>query len=133
MQVDQGAKGDVDDPECSSSLLSAPPTSAPPPPPPPAPPRPIQPWYRRCRAKLFVLATSTLAFMTAVLYFLGESKVAVAAFDSTLKQLAGSNITFESWKSNITEAVISAVRSAAHIYGSLQGDEEGGGEQPADD
>lgn len=81
---------------------------------PPAPP-PQSPWYRRCRAKLFLSFTSTVTLLAALLYFAAESKVIVAAFDATLKQLIGNvgNFTFDSLKQNLTEALTTAVRSAS--------------------
>lgn len=73
------------------------------------------PWYRRCRAKLFLSFTSTIALLTALIYFGAESKVVVAAFDVTVKQLVGNagNFTFESLKQNLTEVLTTAVRSAS--------------------
>lgn len=98
-----------DEAECSPPLISKPP-STPPPPPPPA-----SPWYRRCRAKLFLSFTSTVALLTALIYFGAESKVVVAAFDAGIKQLVANvgNSTFESWTQNLTEVLTNAVRSAS--------------------
>lgn len=101
-----------DEAECSPPLISKPPSSSNPPAPPPVA---KSPWYRRCRAKLFLSFTSTIALLTALIYFGAESKVVVAAFDAGIKQLVSNvgNSTFESWTQNLTEVLTNAVRSAS--------------------
>ena len=104
MDVEMTERGE-DVPECTPPLIQR---ATP-------PPRPRSPWYRRCRAKLFLSFTSTAALLTALVYFGAESKVVVAAFDATLKQLVSGvgNTTFESWSHNLTEVLTHAVRSAS--------------------
>ena len=112
MDVEMTERGE-DVPEGTPPLLQRA-TTPPPQQPPSAHPR--SPWYRRCRTKLFLSFTTTAALLTALIYFGAESKVVVAAFDATLKQLVTAGVgngTFESWTQNLTEVLTNAVRSAS--------------------